>query len=64
MPRTKQTTDDLLREILAVQQDDLIVKLALAGVTQHQIREIVGVDMRRVGRIVKHLRKANKETPI
>lgn len=61
MPRTKQGADDLLRELLATQQDHLIVNLALAGVPQHQIREIVGVDMHRVGRIVKHLRKSKKE---
>jgi hypothetical protein len=34
------------------------VQLALAGVPQHQIREIVGVDMHRVGRIAKHLKKS------
>ena len=44
------TTEDLLR-------DQLIVQLALAGLTQHQIREIVGVDIHRVNRIVKYLKK-------
>ena len=61
MPRTKQSTDDLLRELLVTQQHSLIVDLALAGVGQHQIREIVGVDMHRVAKIVKHLRKLKKE---
>jgi hypothetical protein len=32
--------------------------LALAGLTQHQIRETVGVDMHRVGRLVKHIRRS------
>ncbi len=45
-----QTTDDLLRDLL-------IVQLGLAGLTQHQIREIVGVDIHRVNRIVKHFKK-------
>jgi len=47
------TTDELL-------QDLLIVQLGLAGLTQHQIREIVGVDIHRVNRIVKHFKKVNK----
>ncbi len=47
------TTDDLLRDLL-------IVQLGLAGLAQHQIREIVGVDMHRVNRIVKHFKKITK----
>jgi hypothetical protein len=54
MAKTKQrksaTTDDLLRDIL-------IVQLGLAGVPRLQIREIVGVDIHRVSRIVRHLKK-------
>ncbi|KKT96558.1 MAG: hypothetical protein UW97_C0008G0015 [Parcubacteria group bacterium GW2011_GWA2_45_15] len=51
--RKEQTTDDLLRDLL-------IVQLGLAGLTQHQIREIVGVDIHRVNRIVKHFKKVSK----
>jgi len=51
--RKEQTTDDLLRGIL-------IVQLGLAGLTQHQIREIVGVDIHHVNRIVKHFKKITK----
>lgn len=51
--RKEQTTDDLLRDLL-------IVQLGLAGLTQHQIREIVGVDIHRVNRIVKHFKKIAK----
>lgn len=51
--KREQTTDELL-------QDLLIVQLGLAGLTQRQIREIVGVDMNRVNRIVKHLKKIVK----
>lgn len=49
----KQSTEDLLRDIL-------IVQLATAGLTQHQIREIAGVDIHRVNRIVKHFKKREK----
>jgi len=53
MAKSKQkekTIEDLLRELM-------IVQLALAGVGQHQIREIVGVDIHRVNRIAKHIKK-------
>lgn len=48
-----QSTDDLLRDLL-------IVQLGLAGLPQANIREIVGVDMHRVNRIVKHFRQVKK----
>jgi transposase-like protein len=48
-----ETVEDLLRDIM-------IVQLALAGVGQLQIRQIVGVDMHRVNRIAKHIRKAKE----
>lgn len=51
--RKEQTTDDILRDLL-------IVQLGLAGLTQHQIREIVGVDIHRVNRIIKHFKKILK----
>ncbi len=51
--KKEQTTDDLLRDLL-------IVQLGLAGLAQHQIREIVGVDIHRVNRIVKHFKKIAK----
>ncbi len=49
----EQTTDDLLRDLI-------IIQLGLAGLSQLQIREIVGVDMNRVSRILKHFKKDNK----
>jgi transposase len=52
-PNKEQATEELLRDLL-------IVQLGLAGLTQHQIREIVGVDIHRVNRIVKHFKKINK----
>ena len=51
--KKEQTTNDLLRDLL-------IVQLGLAGLTQHQVREIVGVDINRVNRIVKHFKKIAK----
>lgn len=51
--KNDQTTDDLLRDLL-------IVQLGIAGLTQRQIREIVGVDMNRVSRIIKHFKKGGK----
>ncbi len=50
---TKETTDDLLRDLM-------IIQLGIAGLTQAQIREIVGVDMHRVNRIVKHFKNLKK----
>jgi hypothetical protein len=47
----EQSVQDLLRDLM-------IVQLALAGVGQHQIREIAGVDIHRVSRIAKLLKKA------
>jgi len=52
-PKKGVATEELLRDLL-------IVQLGLAGLTQLQIREIVGVDIHRVNRIVKHLKKVNK----
>jgi hypothetical protein len=51
MPKkNEQTVEDILRDLM-------IVQLGLAGVGQLQIREIVGVDIHRVSRIVKHFKK-------
>ena len=57
MPKTKSKenpTDELLRDLM-------IIQLGLAGLTQHQISEIVGVDIHRVNRIVKHFKKTNQK---
>lgn len=45
-----QSVEDLLRDLM-------IIQLGLAGLTQMQIREIVGVDIYRVNRILKHFGK-------
>jgi hypothetical protein len=49
----QQSVEDLLRDMM-------IVQLALGGVGQRQIRDIVGVDMHRVGRIAKHIKKSKE----
>ena len=50
--KTKRVTDDTT-EVL---KDLLIVQLGVAGVRQQDIRAIVGVDMNRVSRIVRHIK--------
>jgi hypothetical protein len=49
--RKPNTVEDLLRDLM-------IVQLGIAGLRQHQIREIVGVDIHRVNRILKHFKKS------
>lgn len=51
--KAASTAEDILRDIL-------ILQLASAGLTQHQIREVVGVDMHRVTRILKHIKRPRK----
>ncbi|HWD21436.1 MAG TPA: hypothetical protein VHB20_19375 [Verrucomicrobiae bacterium] len=51
--KKEQTVEDLLRDLM-------IIQLGLAGIGQLQIREIVGVDIHRVSRIVKHFKQLKK----
>jgi hypothetical protein len=46
--------------VLSTLQDILIFQMASKGVSQSQIREAVGVDMNRVGRIAKLAKKSAK----
>jgi len=62
MAREQQTTDDLLRDLIATEQNSQIITLGLAGIPQHGIRQIVGVDIHRVNRIVRHLKRLKRET--
>lgn len=48
--KRKQSVEDVLRDLI-------IVQLGLAGISQNNIREIAGVDIHRVNRIVKALKK-------
>lgn len=43
-------------ETLELLKDIFITQLGLAGLRQQRIREIVGCDINRVSRIVKHLK--------
>lgn len=52
--KKKNTSEDFLRDIL-------IAQLGLAGLTQHQIRKIVGCDMKYVTRILKHFKKLKQK---
>jgi hypothetical protein len=57
MAEAKQKKEDITNELL---RDLLIVQLGLAGVPQLKIREIVGVDIHRVSRIIKHFKREGK----
>ena len=58
MAKAKQSSRPATEEIL---RDMLIVQLAAAGLTRHQIRETVGVDMNRVTRVVKYIKRRPKD---
>ena len=53
MTRQRKEDSEKMIELL---QDLLISTLGIAGVPQLDIRKIVGVDMLRVNRIVRHLK--------
>ena len=57
MSSAEKKKDTVLEDLL---RDLIIIQLGQAGLTQHEIREIVGVDINRVNRIVKYLRKGRK----
>ncbi len=50
---SRQESEDILRDIL-------IVQLAVAGLTKHQIRETVGVDMNRITKVTKYIKKGTR----
>jgi len=51
---------DVQEQILVTLQDVLIFQMATKGVPQSHIREAVGVDANRVGRIAKLAKKSAK----
>ena len=53
----QESIESLLRALTENVQNQTIVHLGLSGIPQQAIRKIVGVDMNRVTKIVKHLRK-------
>lgn len=56
--QTRSTDSSLLAELM---RDLLITQLGIAGVPQQSIRQIVGCDINRVNRIVKHLKSARRK---
>jgi hypothetical protein len=52
-----ETLEGLLHALTESVQIQTIVYLGLSGIPQQTIRKIVGVDMKRVTKIVKHLNK-------
>lgn len=57
---SKQKKTESPDKLVGLVQNLLIVELARAGVSQPQIREIVGVDMVRVSRIARHIKRGKK----
>ena len=58
MPKTKMSSNSS-KDMAELLKDLLITQLGIAQVPQQSIRQIVGCEMNRVNRIVKHL-KARK----
>jgi hypothetical protein len=57
---SKQKNTESPDKLVGLVQNLLIVELARAGVSQPQIREIVGVDIVRVNRIARHIKRGKK----
>ena len=55
-----KSKDDRNEEVPELLRDLLITSLGTAGVKQTEIRKIVGCDMNRVTRIVKHIKQERK----
>lgn len=58
MPDKRRTSE---RSTASLLTDLLITQLGAAGVRQQAIREIVGCDINRVSRILKHIKAARKK---
>lgn len=54
MANNKSKKSDSVEDLL---KDLMIIQLGLVGLSRHQVREIVGVDMHRVTRILRHFKK-------
>jgi len=54
-----RTSDD----VPALLTDLLITQLGVAGVPQQAIRKILGCDINRVSRILKHIKAARRSQP-
>ena len=59
--RTRQKRPRDSSDLSELVKDLLITQLGIAGVPQQSIRQIVGCDINRVNRIVKHLKTAKRK---
>ena len=50
-----------LNELTELFRDQIIIQLGLAGVAQRNIRQILGVDITRVNRILKEINKGRRQ---
>ena len=57
MPNPKSQNRDI--EVAETLKTMLIAQLGLAGVPQKSVRKIVGCDMNRVTKVMRHLPRAN-----
>jgi hypothetical protein len=57
----KSTEPSDSSEIVQILTNMLITQLGIAGVSQKNIRRIVGCDINRVNRIVKHIKTASRK---
>lgn len=53
----KNKKDNNTDKFIELLQDLLILELGKEKVSQHEIRKIVGVDIHKVNRIVKHIQR-------
>ena len=56
MPKKTQKISDT-NKCVGLLQDLLILELGKEKISQHEIRKIVGVDIHKINRIVKYLKK-------
>lgn len=62
--RIKNTTTSLetqVNELTELLRHQIIIQLGLAGVAQRNIRQILGVDITRVNRILKEINKGRRQ---
>lgn len=59
---TKTLLETQLSELTELLRDQIIIQLGLAGVAQRNIRQILGVDITRVNRILKEINKGRRQS--
>ncbi len=51
----------MLNRLVALMEDDLIIKLAEQNIPQQDIRKILGVDMHQITNLLKFIKKSKKK---